>query len=62
MPQRSAPPAPALTPPELQAMGGRIRQAAVRTAGLLRIRDVLGGKVRHVICGRSPLGRRLAAF
>ncbi|WP_165986318.1 long-chain fatty acid--CoA ligase [Streptomyces sp. YIM 98790] len=27
-----------------------------------RIRAALGGKVRHVICGGSPLGRRLAAF
>ncbi|MEU5028227.1 AMP-dependent synthetase/ligase [Streptomyces milbemycinicus] len=27
-----------------------------------RIRDALGGKVRYVICGGSPLGRRLAAF
>ncbi|WP_413757658.1 AMP-dependent synthetase/ligase [Streptomyces sp. MMBL 11-3] len=27
-----------------------------------RIRTALGGKVRQVICGGSPLGRRLAAF
>ncbi|MEU1038289.1 AMP-dependent synthetase/ligase [Streptomyces sp. NPDC005907] len=27
-----------------------------------RIRNALGGRVRHVICGGSPLGRRLAAF
>lgn len=27
-----------------------------------RIRDALGGRVRHVICGGSPLGRRLGAF
>ncbi|HET9382051.1 MAG TPA: AMP-dependent synthetase/ligase [Streptomyces sp.] len=27
-----------------------------------RIRASLGGRVRHVICGGSPLGRRLAAF
>ncbi|MGW2637761.1 AMP-dependent synthetase/ligase [Streptomyces sp. NPDC001348] len=27
-----------------------------------RIRNAMGGKVRHVICGGSPLGRRLAAF
>ncbi|MFG2890079.1 AMP-dependent synthetase/ligase [Streptomyces sp. NPDC048248] len=27
-----------------------------------RIRDALGGKVRHAICGGSPLGHRLAAF
>ncbi|MFH8339057.1 AMP-dependent synthetase/ligase [Streptomyces sp. AM6-12] len=27
-----------------------------------RIRAALGGRVRHVICGGSPLGRRLAAF
>ncbi|MFE9838321.1 AMP-dependent synthetase/ligase [Streptomyces sp. NPDC005551] len=27
-----------------------------------RIRIALGGRVRHVICGGSPLGRRLAAF
>lgn len=27
-----------------------------------RIRAALGGKVRYVICGGSPLGRRLAAF
>lgn len=27
-----------------------------------RIRKALGGKVRYVICGGSPLGRRLAAF
>ncbi|MCW7946088.1 long-chain fatty acid--CoA ligase [Streptomyces hygroscopicus] len=27
-----------------------------------RIRGALGGRVRHVICGGSPLGRRLAAF
>ncbi|MGW3494286.1 AMP-dependent synthetase/ligase [Streptomyces sp. NPDC001020] len=26
------------------------------------IRGALGGRVRHVICGGSPLGRRLAAF
>ncbi|MFE1312250.1 AMP-dependent synthetase/ligase [Streptomyces sp. NPDC058755] len=27
-----------------------------------RIRNAMGGKVRHAICGGSPLGRRLAAF
>ena len=27
-----------------------------------RIRNALGGRVRYVICGGSPLGRRLAAF
>ncbi|GAA5003214.1 AMP-dependent synthetase/ligase [Streptomyces siamensis] len=27
-----------------------------------RIRNALGGRVRHAICGGSPLGRRLAAF
>ncbi|MEU8585677.1 AMP-binding protein [Streptomyces sp. NPDC048664] len=27
-----------------------------------RIRNALGGRVRHVICGGSPLGRGLAAF
>ncbi|MGW0844993.1 AMP-dependent synthetase/ligase [Streptomyces sp. NPDC002787] len=27
-----------------------------------RIRKALGGRVRYVICGGSPLGRRLAAF
>ncbi|UNO44028.1 AMP-dependent synthetase/ligase [Streptomyces sp. MST-110588] len=27
-----------------------------------RIRDALGGRVRYVICGGSPLGHRLAAF
>ncbi|GAA2422027.1 AMP-dependent synthetase/ligase [Streptomyces glaucus] len=27
-----------------------------------RIRAALGGRVRHVICGGSPLGRRLTAF
>ncbi|MET9081552.1 AMP-dependent synthetase/ligase [Streptomyces sp. NPDC004237] len=27
-----------------------------------RIRTAMGGKVRHIICGGSPLGRRLAAF
>ncbi|THA25097.1 long-chain fatty acid--CoA ligase [Streptomyces sp. RKND-216] len=27
-----------------------------------RIRDALGGHVRHVICGGSPLGERLCAF
>ncbi len=27
-----------------------------------RIRNALGGRLRHVICGGSPLGRRLAAF
>ncbi|MEU6274416.1 AMP-binding protein [Streptomyces populi] len=27
-----------------------------------RIRAALGGRVRHAICGGSPLGRRLAAF
>lgn len=27
-----------------------------------RIRNALGGRVRHVICGGSPLGRRLASF
>ncbi|MER6122929.1 AMP-binding protein, partial [Streptomyces sp. NPDC001795] len=27
-----------------------------------RIRGALGGRVRYVICGGSPLGRRLAAF
>ncbi|MFI9649906.1 AMP-dependent synthetase/ligase [Streptomyces sp. NPDC052040] len=27
-----------------------------------RIRNALGGRVRHVICGGSPLGRPLAAF
>ncbi|MEV7029536.1 AMP-dependent synthetase/ligase [Streptomyces sp. NPDC093272] len=27
-----------------------------------RIRNAMGGRVRHIICGGSPLGRRLAAF
>nr|WP_233273460.1 AMP-dependent synthetase/ligase [Streptomyces broussonetiae] len=27
-----------------------------------KIRSAMGGRVRHVICGGSPLGRRLAAF
>ncbi|MFD5447512.1 AMP-dependent synthetase/ligase [Streptomyces sp. NPDC127100] len=27
-----------------------------------KIRGAMGGRVRHVICGGSPLGRRLAAF
>ncbi|MEU2929598.1 AMP-dependent synthetase/ligase [Streptomyces sp. NPDC007251] len=27
-----------------------------------KIRTAMGGRVRHVICGGSPLGRRLAAF
>ncbi|MGS2588528.1 AMP-dependent synthetase/ligase [Streptomyces hebeiensis] len=27
-----------------------------------RVRAALGGRVRHVICGGSPLGRRLTAF
>ncbi|MGW2745149.1 AMP-dependent synthetase/ligase [Streptomyces sp. NPDC001450] len=27
-----------------------------------RIRNAMGGKVKHAICGGSPLGRRLAAF
>ncbi|MFJ9345516.1 AMP-dependent synthetase/ligase [Streptomyces sp. NPDC101237] len=27
-----------------------------------RIRHAMGGRVRHIICGGSPLGRRLAAF
>ncbi|MEU5366385.1 AMP-binding protein [Streptomyces sp. NPDC005925] len=27
-----------------------------------RIRNSMGGRVRHAICGGSPLGRRLAAF
>ncbi|MER7841326.1 AMP-dependent synthetase/ligase [Streptomyces sp. NPDC096040] len=27
-----------------------------------RIRSAMGGRVRHIICGGSPLGRRLAAF
>jgi long-chain acyl-CoA synthetase len=27
-----------------------------------KIRNALGGKLRYVICGGSPLGRRLAAF
>ncbi|MFD8818559.1 AMP-dependent synthetase/ligase, partial [Streptomyces sp. NPDC059627] len=27
-----------------------------------RIRTAMGGKVRHIICGGSPRGRRLAAF
>ncbi|WP_189217989.1 MULTISPECIES: AMP-dependent synthetase/ligase [Streptomyces] len=27
-----------------------------------RIRTALGGRLRHVVCGGSPLGRRLAAF
>ncbi|MFJ8541116.1 AMP-dependent synthetase/ligase [Streptomyces sp. NPDC093586] len=27
-----------------------------------KIRHAMGGRVRHVICGGSPLGRRLAAF
>ncbi|WP_225825924.1 AMP-dependent synthetase/ligase [Streptomyces naphthomycinicus] len=27
-----------------------------------RIRNAMGGRVRYVICGGSPLGRRLAAF
>ncbi|MFJ8491028.1 AMP-dependent synthetase/ligase [Streptomyces sp. NPDC094038] len=27
-----------------------------------RIRTAMGGRVRHIICGGSPLGRRLAAF
>ncbi|MFH8802592.1 AMP-dependent synthetase/ligase [Streptomyces sp. NPDC017936] len=43
--------------------------AALRAARTLydplvyrRIRSAMGGRVRHVICGGSPLGRRLAAF
>ncbi|WBO69248.1 long-chain fatty acid--CoA ligase [Streptomyces camelliae] len=27
-----------------------------------KIRSAMGGRVRHIICGGSPLGRRLAAF
>ncbi|MEV0639616.1 AMP-dependent synthetase/ligase [Streptomyces sp. NPDC050619] len=27
-----------------------------------RIRNAMGGRIRHIICGGSPLGRRLAAF
>lgn len=27
-----------------------------------KMRNALGGRVRHVVCGGSPLGRRLAAF
>ncbi|WP_242620855.1 long-chain fatty acid--CoA ligase [Streptomyces sp. BK239] len=27
-----------------------------------RLRNAMGGRVRHAICGGSPLGRRLAAF
>ncbi|MBT1296903.1 long-chain fatty acid--CoA ligase, partial [Phocaeicola dorei] len=27
-----------------------------------RIRNAMGGRVRYIICGGSPLGRRLAAF
>ncbi|MFJ6729828.1 AMP-dependent synthetase/ligase [Streptomyces sp. NPDC091281] len=43
--------------------------AGLRTARALydpliyrRIRNAMGGRVRHSICGGSPLGRRLAAF
>ncbi|GHD93989.1 AMP-dependent synthetase/ligase [Streptomyces naganishii] len=43
--------------------------AALKTARALydplvyrRIRGALGGRLRYVICGGSPLGRRLAAF
>ncbi|WP_432157569.1 AMP-dependent synthetase/ligase [Streptomyces sp. bgisy153] len=43
--------------------------AALRTARAFydplvyrRIRNAMGGRVRHAICGGSPLGRRLAAF
>ncbi|MFI2436833.1 AMP-dependent synthetase/ligase [Streptomyces sp. NPDC018693] len=49
--------------------GGPGPGAALRTARAFydplvyrRIRNAMGGRVRHAICGGSPLGRRLAAF
>ena len=47
----------------------RARRLTLRAARALydplvyrRIRNAMGGRVRHAICGGSPLGRRLAAF
>ena len=55
---------------EAQQLGtGNGPSRALRTARAFydplvyrRIRNAMGGRVRHAICGGSPLGRRLAAF
>ncbi|MER5746280.1 AMP-dependent synthetase/ligase [Streptomyces sp. NPDC002225] len=43
-------------------VGLRAARALYEPLVYRRIRAALGGHVRHVICGGSPLGRRLAAF
>ncbi|WFB08041.1 AMP-dependent synthetase/ligase [Streptomyces sp. LX-29] len=43
-------------------LGLRLARALYEPLVYRRIRAALGGRVRHVICGGSPLGRRLAAF
>jgi long-chain acyl-CoA synthetase len=44
------------------ALGIRLLRALYDVLVYRRIRAALGGKVRYVVCGGSPLGRRLAAF
>src|SRR5690606_16988921 len=44
------------------ALGLRAARALYDPLVYRRIRAALGGRVRYVICGGSPLGRRLAAF
>nr|WP_206312812.1 AMP-dependent synthetase/ligase [Streptomyces sp. 196(2019)] len=43
-------------------LGLRAARALYAPLVYRRIRAALGGKVRYVICGGSPLGRRLASF
>ncbi|NJP47708.1 AMP-binding protein [Streptomyces sp. PRB2-1] len=43
-------------------LGLRLAHALYDPLVYRRIRAALGGKVRYVICGGSPLGKRLAAF
>ncbi|MFG3504798.1 AMP-dependent synthetase/ligase [Streptomyces sp. NPDC047821] len=44
------------------SLGLRAARALYDPLVYRRIRAALGGRVRYVICGGSPLGRRLAAF
>jgi long-chain acyl-CoA synthetase len=46
----------------LPGFGLRATRAFYDALVYRRIRAALGGKVRHVACGGSPLGRRLASF
>ncbi|MFF9018404.1 AMP-dependent synthetase/ligase [Streptomyces sp. NPDC014870] len=44
------------------SLGLRAARALYDPLVYRRIRDALGGRVRHVICGGSPLGTRLSEF